>query len=215
MSRLLSELSHENLETGGRSAQKAINEAGFSEELKNELLDRISGAQAARSHAVSAFAQAQMPASAPKQSQDLAAAKPWTGTESLSDGALRMLNDASKPVRVPFKAPGAQRPPTRVDTGRPAKGSPSSSSGVRLANARDKTSMYSYLQDSSLSQKEREQMRKDLKERFTPAARSAPMTLRGLESLANERIEDAIARYVFEMDEIPPPMLMDNLQGTI
>ena len=58
-------------------------------------------------------------------------------------------------------------------------------------------------------------MRQDLKERFTPAARSTSMTLRGLESLANERIEDAIARYVVEMTTIPARMLTLNLQGPI
>lgn len=41
-------------------------------------------------------------------------------------------------------------------------------------------------------------MRKELRERFTPGARPMPTTLQGLTSLANERIEDAIARGQFK-----------------
>lgn len=40
-------------------------------------------------------------------------------------------------------------------------------------------------------------MRKQLKERFTPGARPMPGTVQGLAALANERIEDAIARGQF------------------
>lgn len=72
------------------------------------------------------------------------------------------------------------------------------SQGQRLANARDRTSVYALSQDSSLSEKEREAMRQQLKERFTPGARPMPTTLRGLSALANERIEDAIARGQFK-----------------
>ena len=48
-----------------------------------------------------------------------------------------------------------------------------------------------------MSEEEREQMRKELKERFAPAARALPATIQGLANLANERIEDAIARGQF------------------
>ena len=40
-------------------------------------------------------------------------------------------------------------------------------------------------------------MRKELKERFTPGARPMPTSVQGLAALANERIEDAIARGQF------------------
>ena len=72
------------------------------------------------------------------------------------------------------------------------------SPGERLVNARDRTSTYALSQASSLSEKEREQMRKNLKERFTAGARPMPATVQGLASLANERIEDAIARGQFK-----------------
>jgi len=50
-----------------------------------------------------------------------------------------------------------------------------------------------------LTDKEREELRKELKERFTPGARPMPTSFRGLASLANERIEDAIARGQFKV----------------
>ena len=72
------------------------------------------------------------------------------------------------------------------------------SSGQRLADARDKTSIYSISKDENLSEKEKEAIRKELKERFTPGARAMPNTISGLAALANERIEDAIARGQFK-----------------
>lgn len=72
------------------------------------------------------------------------------------------------------------------------------SQGQRLANARDRTSAYALSQDSTLSEKEREAMRQQLKERFTSGARPMPTTLQGLAAVANERIEDAIARGQFK-----------------
>lgn len=49
-----------------------------------------------------------------------------------------------------------------------------------------------------MSMAERDTFRKQLKERFKPASRELPATLRGLASLANQRIEDAIARGQFK-----------------
>ena len=72
------------------------------------------------------------------------------------------------------------------------------SHGERLANARDRTSVYALSQDPSLSENERENMRKILKERFTAGARPMPGSVQGLAALANERIEDAIARGQFK-----------------
>lgn len=48
-----------------------------------------------------------------------------------------------------------------------------------------------------MSDAEREAYRRELQDRFTPGARAFPMSLHGLNSLANERIEDAIARGQF------------------
>lgn len=187
-------MSEEGLELGGRSARNAVQEAGFDEDLKRELEERIAGAGFRSAHP-SAFAQVEMPSSAGRQTRDIAAAAPWSGTESVEDASLRMLNDAYKPMRssrAAAKPPPIRGPPSRVDTGRSRT---KSSSGVRLANARDRTSSYAHMKD--LPDDEREKLRKEMKERFTPSARSLPMSIKGLESLANERIEDAISRGQF------------------
>jgi hypothetical protein len=165
MSRRLAALSETGLESGGRSARRAVEEAGFDEGLKQDLLARIATASFQNEHA-NAIPQAEMHNDSHKP------LKP--GRASSSGGALR-------------------GPPSKIDTGRPKN---VASSGVRLADARNKTSIYAEMKE--LPDDEREKFRKEMKERFTPAARSAPVTLKGLESLANERIEDAIARGKFK-----------------
>lgn len=109
-----------------------------------------------------------------------------------------MLNDAHKPLRrtAPPKIPTPRGPPVSVDMR--MKKAVQKSHGERLANARDRTSVYALSQDPSLSENEREKMRKILKERFTAIARSMPGSVQGLAALANERIEDAIARGQFK-----------------
>lgn len=187
-------MSEESLETGGKSARKAVEEAGFSDDLKRELEEKIANASFRSEHA-SAFAQATMPSNAGRGTRDTAAARPWTGTESIEDASLRMLTDAHKPMRVPAKVPGVRGPPSKIDTGRPkTKGA----TGARIANARDKTSFYSFMKDPSMSEQEREKLREEMKARFQPGARAVPATVRGLAALANERIEDAIARGQFK-----------------
>ncbi|KAF2154697.1 hypothetical protein K461DRAFT_266082 [Myriangium duriaei CBS 260.36] len=194
MSRRLSEMSEEALETGGRSARKAVEEAGFSDDLKRELEERIANA-GFRSANAQAFAQVNLPSSAGAGTKHIAGAAPWAGVESTEDAALRMLNDAHKPIRAPARPPSI-RMPTKVDTGRSR--SKEGGSGTRLASARDKSSVYSFLKDPNMDEQERENIRKQLKERFTPGARAVPATIQGLASLANERIEDAIARGQFK-----------------
>lgn len=109
-----------------------------------------------------------------------------------------MLNDAHKPLRGtgPPKTPTPRGPPVSVDMR--MKKAVQKSHGERLANARDRTSVYALSQDPSLSENEREKMRKILKERFTAGARPMPGSVQGLAALANERIEDAIARGQFK-----------------
>jgi Domain of unknown function (DUF1992) len=196
LSRRLEQMSEEAVETGGRGARKAVEEAGFSEELKRQLEEKILAGAAFRSENASAIAQANLPSSAGRGTRDIAGAQPWTGTEALDDAALRMLNDAHKPLRTPSRIPSPRGAPKVIDTGRPPKSS--ASSGSRLANARDRSSVYASLKDSGMSELEREQFLKEMKARFQPEFRSVPATLQGLTSLANERIEDAIARGQFE-----------------
>ena len=193
MSRRLAQMSEEGLEAGGRSAIKAVEEAGFSEDLKRELEEKIANASFRSEHA-SAFAEVDMPAGAGRGTRDIAAAKPWTGTESVEDAALRMLTDAHKPMRVAPRVPGIRGPPSKIDTGRPKS---RAANGTRIANARDKTSYYSYLKDPGMSEQERTQLREEMKQRFQPSSR-APASVQGLANLANQRIEDAIARGQFK-----------------
>ena len=135
--------------------------------------------------------------SAGKGTRDVAAAEPWTGSETVSDAALRMLNDAHRPLRGarPPKIPTPKGLAASVDMR--MKKAVQKSQAERLANARDRMSVYAMSQDPTLSETEREQMRKTLKERFTAGARPMPSSVQGLAALANERIEDAIARGQF------------------
>ena len=109
-----------------------------------------------------------------------------------------MLNDVHKPLRRPgpSRIPAPRGMPGNVDLR--MRRAIEKSKGERLANARDKTSIYALSQDSTMTEQEREQMRKQLKERFTSGARPMPASVQGLAALANERIEDAIARGQFK-----------------
>ena len=109
-----------------------------------------------------------------------------------------MLNDSHKPLRGtgPPKIPQPRSAPISVDMR--MKKAVAKSKAERLANARDRTSVYALSQDPTLSEKEKDEVRKVLKERFTAGARPMPATVQGLAALANERIEDAIARGQFK-----------------
>jgi len=110
---------------------------------------------------------------------------------------LRMLDDARKPLRSDLRGP-AKIPNPTIDLRLQPK--PKLKAGQRLANARDKSSIYAISKDSPMTDKEREDMRRELKERFTPGARAMPNSFRGLAALANERIEDAISRGQFKVN---------------
>jgi hypothetical protein len=189
--RRMREMSEEALESGGRSALKAVDEAGFSADLKAQLESRIASANLRSS-------EADLPASASRHTRDLATTDAWTGTESLHDASLRMLNDTRKPLRLgrPPKMPGVPVPQS-IDTGhkRVKEGR-----GLRLANARDRSTVYAYLQeDEDLEATEREKRLQDLKDRFDPHSRAiVPGSISGIANLANQRIEDAIARGQFK-----------------
>ena len=64
MSKRLAEMTEETMETGGRSARKAMDEAGFSEDLKKQLEERIAESTF-RSQNQQALSQAEMPACRP------------------------------------------------------------------------------------------------------------------------------------------------------
>jgi hypothetical protein len=196
MTRRLRGMSDEALETGGRSAQKAVSEAGFSEDLKRQLEERIASSNFRAEHR-NAFAEAELPSTAGRHTREIATTDAWSGTESIHDASLRMLNDAHKPLKVGgTRATGSVVPlPRAVDTGRKS----SAGRGVRLANARDRSGLYSSLKESDIGEQERQKRFQELKDRFSPHARAVvPGTINGLAALANERIENAIARGQFK-----------------
>ncbi|APA09681.1 hypothetical protein SS1G_06147 [Sclerotinia sclerotiorum 1980 UF-70] len=194
MSRRLAEATEDALLEGGRAGRKAVEEAGFSEELKARLLERVEASKFKAENA-SAFTEASLVSNLGRGSRDIATAQAWTGQEATEDTVLRILNDARKPLNSALRGPGKIPSPV-VDLR--LKGQAKQRPGQRLANARDKTSIYAISKDGQMSEQEREEMRKELKERFTPGARAMPNSIRGLAALANERIEDAIARGQFK-----------------
>ncbi|KAJ5807991.1 hypothetical protein N7474_009260 [Penicillium riverlandense] len=188
MSRRLSQMTEDAMLEGGQSARRNMEQAGFSEELKKQLEERMAAASFKSEHAA-AHSILDMPASAGAGTRDIAGSTAWTGSESLHDSALRMLDDASKPIRAPYKIPQ----PVNLQPAPKAKRTP----GRRLADAKERTSTYTLSQAPGFSQEERESLRQEMKEKLTPGAHSVPISIHGLSSLANERIEDAIARGQF------------------
>ncbi|KAF2449283.1 hypothetical protein P171DRAFT_427495 [Karstenula rhodostoma CBS 690.94] len=196
MTRRLRDMSNEAIEAGGRSAQKTVSEAGFSEDLKRQLEERIASASFRAEHR-NAFAEAELPSTAGRHTRDIATAEAWSGSESIQDASLRMLNDAHKPLKIrgAGKAGSIVPLPRNVDTGRRSN----AGQGVRLANARDRSGLYSSLKDSDIDEQERQKRFQEMKDRFSPHARAiVPGTIQGLAALANERIENAIARGQFK-----------------
>jgi hypothetical protein len=191
MSRRLADMAEETMDTGSKSDRKMMADAGFSDELKKQLEERI--AQSVFNvENQQIISQATMPSSAGKGTRDQAAAPVWGGEESLHDAALRMLDDSHKRIRTP-----ARKPTLNPTVNLRPKPKQKVSVADRLVNARDKTSIYTMRSEENMSEEERERFRKELKSRFEPGARPMPTTLQGLTSLANERIEDAIARGQF------------------
>lgn len=190
MSKRLSEMAEETMDTGSKSDRKLMSDAGFSDHLKKQLEERIAQTTF-KADNQQARSQANMPSFAGKGTREQAAAQAWSGIESTEDAALRMLDDSHKRMRMPA------RKPTLSGMAAPRlKPKQKVSVADRLANARDKTSIYT-LQQENMSEDERAKFRQELKDKFQPGARPMPTTLQGLTSLANERIEDAIARGQF------------------
>jgi hypothetical protein len=104
MARRLSQMTEDAMLEGGRSARRNLEQAGFSEDLKRQLEERVKAASFKSEHAA-AHSILDMPVSAGQGTRETAAAPAWTGTESFQDTALRMLDDASKPIRTPYKIP--------------------------------------------------------------------------------------------------------------
>lgn len=205
MARRLEEATEEALFTGGRAGRRAVEDAGFNEELKQRLLDKVADAKFREEHAASlreAGLTSNIPETAGRGTRDVATAQPWTGTETESDAVLRMLNDAHKPLKPGLRGKPNISSPSGIPVDMRLKKQPVLSAGRKVANAKEAASVYAGMaskdKEKGLSDKEREAMKKELRDRFAPAARALPNTISGLSALANERIEDAIARGQFK-----------------
>ncbi|PKS12606.1 hypothetical protein jhhlp_000814 [Lomentospora prolificans] len=187
--RRLEQATEEALISGGRSGWRAIEDAGFSEELKARLYDKVA---AAKSYSAEGLAGTQIAPGAGAGTRLHAEAKPWTGEESHEDAALRMLDDSKRKLPPDLRGRPVIPPPTLGVTGNKA-------SGVkRAAGARELAQSYR-TEGKGLTEGEREEFLRELRERFQPGARGLPNTISGLASLANERIEEAMARGQFKV----------------
>lgn len=205
MARRLEEATEEALFTGGRAGRRAVEDAGFNEELKQRLLNKIADAKFRDEHDAvlrDAGLVGNVPEAAGQGTRDIATSQPWAGQESDSDAVLRMLNDARKPLGPGLRGKPKIPTPSGIPVDMRLKRQPTVSPGHKVANAKDAASVYSDMarkeKETGLTDQERERYRKELRDRFTPAARALPNTLSGLTALANERIEDAIARGQFK-----------------
>ena len=204
MSRRLEEATTEALLTGGRAGYQAVHDAGFSEELREKLFNKVQDAKFRKKFA-SAFATAEIQTSSGGGGGG-SVHQPWTGEERTEDAVLRMLDDAKKPLRPELR--GKFQPPAPVDMR--MKRDLTLSPSQRVAHARDKASTYSGMgikektttssssSSKGLSSEEKEELRREFRERFQPGARAMPNSISGLTALANERIENAIARGQFK-----------------
>lgn len=178
-----------------RKAARIASENAFSEELKRELEERIAKAQFNTDHA-QILSTINLPAGAPKQARDIAAAAPWMGTESTEDAVLRMLVDAHKPLRGELARKPTSHTPANVDL-RPTRAFNPQSASQRIARAREKTTEYTLNKSDALSENEKSEVRNMFRERFRPEGR-AVASLNAIASLADEKIEEAQARGQFK-----------------
>ncbi|KAM3480180.1 hypothetical protein MY8738_005076 [Beauveria namnaoensis] len=192
LARRLQEATEEALLTGGRAGRQAVEDAGFSEQLKEKLMSKIADAKFKNDFA-GALAEAGITSKGEKShGSSVGAHQQWTGEERTEDAVLRMLNDSKRPTQ-----PNLRGVPIDTRLRRAAVLSP----GQKAASARDRASAYSSIgmKDSAgLSDKEKEEMKKQFRERFQPEGRIGPVAISAIASMANERIENAIARGQFK-----------------
>ncbi|KAL6879576.1 hypothetical protein HDV57DRAFT_499298 [Trichoderma longibrachiatum] len=195
MTRRLQEATEEAMFSGGSSGRRAVEDAGFSDELKEKLLSKIADANFRHEYS-SAFTEKDLTSAAGEGTRHIATSTPWTGEEDTADAVLRMLDDANKPLKPELR--GKFQPPV-IDPR--VKRAPALPPRQRALKARDRASFYagmSMKEDKGLSEKEREEMKSLFRSRFEPVARVMPATPSGLAALANDHIENAIARGQFK-----------------
>ncbi|KAL6853269.1 hypothetical protein J3F83DRAFT_755989 [Trichoderma novae-zelandiae] len=195
MTRRLQEATEEAMFNGGSAGRRAVEDAGFPDELKEKLLSKIADANFRQEYA-SAFTEKELTSAAGEGTRHIATSAPWAGEENTADAVLRMLDDANKPLKPELR--GKFQPPV-VDPR--VKRGPVVPPRQRALKARDRASFYAGMgmkEDKGLSDKEREEMKSLLRSRFEPVARAMPATPSGLAALANDHIENAIASGQFK-----------------
>lgn len=192
LARRLQEATEEALFTGGRAGRQAVEDAGFSKELKEKLMSKISDAKFKDDFA-EALAEAGISSKGEKvNSGAFGAHQAWTGEERTEDAVLRMLDDAKKHLKPDLRG-------NPIDTR--LRRAPVVSPGQKAATARDRASAYSGMgmtESQGLSDKEKEERRNHFRERFQPEGRTGPISISAIASTANERIEEAMARGQFK-----------------
>ncbi|KAF3939949.1 hypothetical protein ABW19_dt0207402 [Dactylella cylindrospora] len=168
------------------------------EALKARLADKIQSADYNNENA-GAISYSRLSGVAGKETSDTALARPWTGTESLEDAVLRSLHEAKPRLRGTATA---QTTRSARSSSIPTNLAPMRKMSVneRIVSARDRAGAYPLLKkaESELNDEEKEARARMFKERFEPAARAMPNTVQGLAALANERIDEAIAKGLFK-----------------
>ncbi|ODQ68488.1 hypothetical protein NADFUDRAFT_81438 [Nadsonia fulvescens var. elongata DSM 6958] len=205
--------------------------AGRSRELVSDSLSHISAKlkdQEFRARYAKEIAMANLPTSASKLDRDIATANPWSGTEEKNDAVLRMLVDKHKPLKgvgkVKFVAPtltGSSGYANDARLTQPGvqmpKGSSKLSRSDRMATAREKSLDYNLSKHmpedtskaASTSFEHDPTYTEMYKERFLGTPQRVPTSIRGIISLADERIEDARARGQFDNLPRGQPLLND------
>jgi hypothetical protein len=188
MSRRLEQMTEESIESAGRAGKKLVQDAVFDENVRKQLEQRIAQASVRLDVQQSGSATETRTGTAGLTHRP-AGAQSRTSPETVGDTTSPVLPDDAG------RSPRASRHLTQrvapIPKGRV-------SSGSRIAYAKERSSVYSNVKDSGMSPEEREAYFREIKARFQPNAREVPATLRGLASLANERIENAIARGQFK-----------------
>ncbi|TLD12810.1 uncharacterized protein PgNI_04469 [Pyricularia grisea] len=200
MSRRLEQATEEALLTGGTAGRRAVEDAGFSDELKERLLNKIADSEFRAKHA-GAFDEAGISGASSSSSPSAVGTgggTPWTGEEAPEAAVRRMLEDARKPL-----SSGLRGKPRHQDVvvDMRMRREPGRTAGQKFEVARDKAATYAATAAAAAgarSEEERANFRSELQERFSPGYRAMPNSLSGMAALANERIENAIARGQFK-----------------
>lgn len=136
------------------------------------------------------IAYSKMPSYASKQDRLNAETVPWTGEEGFEQGVLRMLEDAHKPLNNPAGGQGVPLP----------KRAPKISASARLSGARDKSLDYTMEKVTGTKPvKDDEEMSATRRRALdSMGTLNGPVILSGIQSIADQRIEDARKRGQFD-----------------